>query len=44
MGQKLETGNTFPGMSWNLVGGGTLKIPEAFDTKYNIVLFYRGHW
>jgi len=44
MAEKLDTGHIFPAMTWNLVGGGTQRIPEAFDAKYNIVLFYRGHW
>ena len=44
MAEKLDTGNKFPKMAWKLVGGGNLTIPDVFDTKYNIVLFYRGHW
>jgi hypothetical protein len=44
MAEKLDAGHKFPSMTWKLVGGGTLTIPKAFDTKYNIVLFYRGHW
>lgn len=44
MGEKLNTGDTFPSMTLNLVGGGTLNVPEGMDSKYRVILFYRGHW
>lgn len=44
MADKLNTGDTFPNLSINLVGGGTMDLPGGLDSKYKIVLFYRGHW
>ncbi len=44
MAEKLNLGDTFPSLTLNLVGGGTATVPEANGAKYNIVLFYRGHW
>lgn len=44
MAEKLNTGDTFPSMTLNLVGGGTLNVPEGMDSKYRVILFYRGHW
>ena len=44
MNQKLGTGDAFPAMTIPLVGGGTLTLPGGIDTKYRVVLFYRGHW
>jgi len=44
MGEKLEIGAVVPSLTLNLVGGGTAKMPDLVDTKYQLVLFYRGHW
>jgi hypothetical protein len=44
MAQKLDAGDPFPKLTLNLVGGGTLNVPDGMDAKYRIVLFYRGHW
>jgi hypothetical protein len=44
MAAKLNLGDTFPSLTLNLVGGGTVTVPETNDAKYQIVLFYRGHW
>ncbi len=44
MAAKLNTGDTFPRMTLQLVGGGTLDLPDGIDAKYRIVYFYRGHW
>ncbi len=43
MAEKLNAGNQFPELSLK-VGDGVLTLPEAKETGYNIVLFYRGHW
>jgi peroxiredoxin len=43
MADKLNTGDMFPGMTLNLVDGGTLDLPGG-DARYRVVLFYRGHW
>ena len=44
MAEKLNTGVAFPNVTVNLVGGGTATVPEGIDSKYLVVLFYRGHW
>ena len=44
MAKKLEIGDAFPAMTLNLVGGGTVTLPDLGDAKYTVILFYRGHW
>ena len=44
MSEKLGIGDTFPEMTLNLVGGGSLELPKDLSTKYKVILFYRGHW
>jgi len=44
MSEKLGIGASFPDMTLNLVGGGSLDLPGGHDTKYKVILFYRGHW
>lgn len=44
MTDKLNSGDMFPRIGIDLVGGGTLDLPGDFETDYNLVLFYRGHW
>ena len=41
---KLTTGDDFPNLTLDLTDGGTLKLPGDIDTRFAIVLFYRGHW
>ena len=42
--QKLTTGDDFPNLTLNLTDRGTLELPRDIDTKFGIVLFYRGYW
>jgi hypothetical protein len=44
MAEKLNTGDMFPSMTLNLVDGGTLNLPGGIESKYKVILFYRGHW
>lgn len=44
MAEKLNTGDMFPSMILNLVDGGKLDLPGGIESKYKVVLFYRGHW
>lgn len=44
MAEKLDTGDAFPTMSLNLVGGDTVTVPGDLRSNYAILLFYRGHW
>ena len=44
MAEKLNAGDAFPSLTLDLVGGGTLTVPDGLDSKYKVILFYRGHW
>jgi len=44
MSRKLQQGDHFPSLSFNLVGGGSITIPDDIPTRYAALLFYRGHW
>ncbi|MFK7733622.1 MAG: hypothetical protein AB8B48_18525 [Pseudomonadales bacterium] len=41
---KLDTGDTYPSMSVDLVSGGSVTLPDGLSSTYQIILFYRGHW
>ena len=41
---KLGTGDLFPPLNLETVGGGELTLPRDIDTKFGLILFYRGHW
>ena len=43
MTEKLNSGAVFPAMTIALAGGGSITLPTN-DSKYQVVLFYRGHW
>jgi hypothetical protein len=44
MSDKLGIGAMFPQMRIDLVGGGSIDLPQGINAKYGVVLFYRGHW
>ena len=44
MANKLGQGDLFPPLTLNLVGGGRIDLPANLTAKYNVILFYRGHW
>ena len=44
MADKLTSGDTFPALSLDIVGGRRLNLPDDIETPLAIVLFYRGHW
>ena len=44
MAKKLEIGDVFPAMTLTLVVGGAATLPDLGDAKYQVILFYRGHW
>jgi peroxiredoxin len=44
MSEKLDTGDVFPTLTLQLVDGQSLTIPDDLDAKYQVILFYRGHW
>ena len=44
MAEKLQQGDRFPSITFRLVGGETMRVPEDMSTRYLALLFYRGHW
>ena len=42
--EKLNTGDMFPQLSLDLVDGSKLDLPGGMGGRYNVILFYRGHW
>jgi hypothetical protein len=40
----LDTGDLFPEMSLQVLGGGEARVPGEYAGHWAIVLFYRGHW
>ena len=44
MSHKLDTGELFPSVTIQVVDGGHLTLPDDLDSKYKVILFYRGHW
>jgi hypothetical protein len=44
MAPKLGSGDVFPRLKLQLTDGRTLELPDGLKGKYNVILFYRGHW
>jgi len=44
MSTKLGMGSAFPGITLDVVGGGTVHLPGDLASRYGVILFYRGHW
>ncbi len=44
MNEMLQQGDRFPSITFNLISGKTLTIPEEAPSRYTVLLFYRGHW
>ena len=44
MAVKLNTGDSFPKLTLDLVDGTKLDLPDSLDARYKVILFYRGHW
>ncbi|HEX5291953.1 MAG TPA: peroxiredoxin family protein [Streptosporangiaceae bacterium] len=40
----LHPGDTFPSLNVALPGGGSLRLPDALQGHFGVVLFYRGSW
>ncbi|HEY3609376.1 MAG TPA: peroxiredoxin family protein [Pseudonocardiaceae bacterium] len=40
----LSPGDAFPDIRVAVVGGQRLRLPDALDGDYGVVLFYRGSW
>lgn len=41
---RLDTGDTFPTLTFALPDGKRLRVPEELDHDFQVILFYRGHW
>ena len=44
MSKQLVPGDSFSQLNLNIAGGERIAVPDAIDTDYAVVLFYRGHW
>ena len=44
MAEKLQQGDRFPSITFKLVSGETIRVPEDVTGRYLALLFYRGHW
>lgn len=44
MAEKLNSGDSFPAMTLDLVDGTKLALPDGLEARYKVILFYRGHW
>ena len=44
MAEKLDIGDVLPRMTLNVVGGTQMTLPDQLQGRYNILIFYRGHW
>ena len=44
MGTKLCAGDTLPPLTLDVVGGGSLHLPQDLSTDFGVLLLYRGHW
>jgi len=44
MADKLNSGDSFPTLTLDLVDGTKLTLPDDVDARYKVILFYRGHW
>lgn len=40
----LDSGDPFPHLEFDRVGGGKLQLPNELANDWGVVLFYRGHW
>lgn len=40
----LDTGDAFPNIEIDLVGGGKLSIADHLKGSWGCILFYRSHW
>lgn len=42
--KMLDSGDRFPSLEMNQVGGGTLCLPDDLAGDWGVILLYRGHW
>ncbi len=41
---KLVQGDKLPAITFDLIDGGTLTLPDEMPGRYVALLFYRGNW
>jgi peroxiredoxin len=44
MGEKLLQGDRLPKVTFHLLNGETITLPDDAPTRYTALLFYRGYW
>ena len=44
MSRKLVQGDKLPALTFSLIDGRTLTLPESMSSRYLVLLFYRGNW
>jgi peroxiredoxin len=44
LGNKLDSGDAFPDLELQLVGGGTQTISQIAAGQWCVLLLYRGDW
>ena len=44
MGGKLQQSDRFPALTFKLLNGDAIRIPDEAPSRYTVLLFYRGHW
>lgn len=44
LGAQLDKGDTFPNMSWKMLDGTTLTLPDNLKERWNVIIILRGHW
>ncbi len=42
--RMLDTGDFFPEMEFDTVSGEKIVLPRDFGQRWNVLLFYWGHW
>lgn len=40
----LDSGDRFPDLELDQVGGGKLRLPHDLADEWGVILMYRGHW
>lgn len=43
-GTPLDTGDPMPELSFSTLDHGRITVPDVFESKWGVVLLYRGHW
>ena len=42
--KMIDSGDPFPSLEVNQVGGGKISLPGDLAGDWGVVLLYRGHW